>query len=82
MSGKERWRKPKKRLASGVKGTDRSSRFLKVRRDAIELNQEAIDKDRRLEGLHGVWTSLTETSGPDVYAQYGSLWQIEEGFRV
>ena len=74
--------KAKKRLASGVKGTDRSSRFLKVRRDAIELNQEAIDKDRRLEGLHGVWTSLTETSGPDVYAQYGALWQIEEGFRV
>ena len=74
--------KAKKRLASGVKGTDRSNRFLKVRRDAIELNQEAIDKDRRLEGLHGVWTSLTETSGPDVYAQYGALWQIEEGFRV
>lgn len=74
--------KARQRLASGVKGPGRSGRFLKVSRDAVQLNEAAIDKDRRLEGVHGVWTSLADTPGQEVYAQYGGLWQIEEGFRV
>ena len=72
----------KKRLAAGVKGSSRSSRFLKVSRDAVQLNEAAIEKYRQLEGLHGVWTSLKDTPCQEVYAQYGGLWQIEEGFRV
>ena len=75
-------KKAKQRLAAGVKGSSRSSRYLRVDRNAVQLKEAAIEKDRQLEGLHGVWTSLKETSCKEVYAQYGGLWQIEEGFRV
>ena len=75
-------KKARKRLASGVKGSGRNGRYLKVKRGAVKLNAAAIERDRQLEGLHGVWTSLKASSGQEVYAQYGGLWQIEEGFRV
>lgn len=74
--------KARKRLASGVKGSGRNGRYLKVKRGAVKLNAAAIERDRQLEGLHGVWTSLKASSGQQVYAQYGGLWQIEEGFGV
>ena len=75
-------KKATQRQAAGVKGSSRPGRYLKVDRDAVPLNEAAIEKDRQLEGLHGVWTSLEETSCREVYAQYGGLWPIEEGFRV
>ena len=71
-------KKARKRLASGVKGTGRNGRYLKV--NAVKLNAAAIERDRQLEGLHGV--SSLKGSGQQVYAQYRGLWQIEEGFRV
>ena len=72
----------RRRLAAQVKGSGRAGRFLKVDRNAIKLNEAAIKRDEQLEGLHGVWTSLKETSCKEVYARYRGLWQIEEGFRV
>ena len=72
----------KRRLASDVKGSGRRGRYLKVSRNAVTLNQTAIDRDAQLEGLHGVWTSLEDASMAEVYTRYGALWQIEEGFRV
>ncbi len=74
--------KAQKRLASGVKGSGQKGRYLNVNRNAVKLNAAAIEKDRQLEGLHAVWTSLKASSAAQVYAQYGGLWQIEEGFRV
>ena len=40
----------RKRLASGVKGSGRNGRYLKVKRGAVKLNAAAIERDRQLEG--------------------------------
>ena len=48
----------------------------------MSLNEEAIEKDQAFDGLHGLWTSLETLAPQEVYAQYGELWRIEEGFRV
>ena len=74
--------KAKKRLAQGIKGRGKGGRFLKVQKGAVSLNKEAIRKDRRFDGLHGIWTSLEAASPQEVYGHYGELWRIEEGFRV
>ena len=74
--------KARKRLSAGVKGVGKSGRFLKVKPDGVRLNEEAIAQDERFDGLHGVWTSLAEMKPAQVYAHYGELWRIEEGFRV
>ncbi|MXW15576.1 MAG: IS1634 family transposase [Rhodothermaceae bacterium] len=74
--------KVKKRLAQGVKGVGRSGRFLKVDPQGVRLDEAAIARDQNYDGLHGVWTSLTDLSPEQVYHHYGELWRIEEGFRV
>lgn len=74
--------KVKKRLKQAVKGTGKSGRFLKVKQDGVSLDQDAIARDRKYDGLHGVWTSLAELPPGQVYQHYGELWRIEEGFRV
>ncbi len=74
--------KVKNRLKQGVKGTGRSGRFLKVKQDGVSLDQAAIVRDEKFDGLHGVWTSLEDLTPEQVYQHYGELWRIEEGFRV
>ena len=74
--------KVKKRLAKGVKGNGRSGRFLRVDQDAVSLDEAAIEKDKKFDGLHGVWTSIEDLTPSQVYQYYGELWRIEEGFRV
>ncbi len=76
--------KAKKRLTAGIKGKGKGGRFLQVDRGAVRLNEEAIEKDKEFDGLHGVWTSLEASlaSPQQVVAQYRELWRIEEGFRV
>ena len=74
--------KVKKELTSGVKGKGRGGRFLKVDPSGVSLHEEAIARDAQYDGLHGVWTSLPDMKAASVYAQYGELWRIEEGFRV
>ncbi len=74
--------KVKKELTSGVKGKGRGGRFLNVDPSGVSLHEEAIARDAQYDGLHGVWTSLPDMKAASVYAQYGELWRIEEGFRV
>ena len=47
-----------RRLAHGTKGSGKRGRFLTVNRDAVVLNEEAIDRDVSFDGRHGVRTSL------------------------
>ena len=75
-------KKVKKRLVQGVKGVGRTGRFLKVDPDGVQLDEAAIAKDEKYDGLHGVWTSLKKLPCERVYHYYGELWRIEEGFRV
>ncbi len=74
--------KVKKRFAKGVKGNGRSGRFLRVDQDAVSLDEAAIEKDKKFDGLHGVWTSIEDLTPSQVCQYYGELWRIEEGFRV
>ena len=76
--------KCKRRLTQGIKGSGKRGRFLKVDRNAVALDQDAIDRDACFDGLHGVWTSLDRDNHPaqHIYAYYEEWWRIEEGFRV
>lgn len=76
--------KARKRLCEGIKGSGRRGRYLKVEKGAVSINEEAIRRDERFDGLHGVWTSLEVEghSAEEVYRYYGELWRIEESFRV
>ncbi len=64
----------------GVKGTGRAGRFLHIEQDGV--TEAAIEKGKKFDGLHGVWTSLEDPSPERIYQYYGELWRIEEGFRV
>ena len=64
-------------MAAGIKG--KGGHFLKVNQGAVHLNEDAIRKDAQFDG---VWTSLESETPSQVYAHYGELWQIEEGFLV
>lgn len=71
-----------KRLEGGIKGNGRRGRFLKIESGAVSIDEEAVERDKKFDGLHGVWTSLERESAEEVYRHYGELWRIEEGFRV
>lgn len=72
------------RMARGIKGNGRRGRFLKIESGAVSIDEEAVRRDGKFDGLHGVWTSLERErhSAEEVYGHYGELWRIEEGFRV
>lgn len=75
--------KARKRISKTLKGNGRRARFIKVDRDGVCINEEAILRDEKFDGLHGVWTSLGKEHPPRaVYEHYGELWRIEESFRV
>ena len=47
------------------------------------INEEAILRDEKFDGLHGAWTSLGKEHPPrDVYEHRGELWRVEKSFRV
>ena len=56
--------KLKRSLTQGIKGSGKRGRFLKVDRNAVELNQDAIDRDACFDGLHGVWTQPGSRKSP------------------
>ena len=75
--------KARERISKTLKGNGRRARFIKVDRDGVCINEEAILQDEKFDGLHAVWTSLGKEHSPrDVYEHYGELWKIEESFRV
>lgn len=62
----------------------RPGKFLTLATGSLRLNREAIRRDEQYDGLHGVWTSLSEAEASDaqVRSHYAELWRIEQGFRV
>lgn len=48
----------------------------------ITLNEEAIQKDRRLAGYNMLVTSEYKMEDTHIYEAYHNLWRIEESFRV
>ena len=68
--------KVKKRLTQSVKGPGRSGRFLKVDPEGVQLDEAAIARDEKYDGLHGVWTSLKDlppNGSIIIMASYGGL---------
>ncbi len=55
----------------------------RARKDSQD-REEAVQRDEKFDGLHGVWTSLPadKYDASRIYDCYGELWKIEEGFRV
>ena len=47
-----------------------------------KINQEAIDKERRLAGYNLLVTSETKMSEREIYETYHNLWRIEESFKI
>ena len=47
-----------------------------------KINQEAIDKERRLAGYNLLVTSETKMSEHKIYETYHNLWRIEESFKI
>ena len=70
-----------RRLDTAVRGRGRTGRFIKADAGALSIDDAAVVRDARFDGLHGLWTSL-EDPGPDIRARYAELWRIEHGFRV
>ena len=62
----------------------RPGKFLTLATGSLRLNREAIQRDAQYDGLHAVWTSLSEAEASDaqVRTHYAELWRIEQGFRV
>ena len=71
----------RKRLTADVKGRGRAGRFIRVKEGALSINDDAVTRDARFDGLHGLWTSLDDPA-PEIRAHYAELWRIEHGFRV
>ncbi len=69
------------RLAKGVKGKGRAARYLRIRKGAVSLDQTKVAEDALFDGVHGVWTSLSDPPAT-VRAHYAGLWQIEHSLRV
>jgi hypothetical protein len=56
------------------------ARFLKIAKDAVSINQEAIQRDQRLDGKF-VLTTNTDMPATEVALTYKSLWRVERTFR-
>jgi transposase len=46
------------------------------------IDQDKIDKEALWDGLHGVFTNITDLSALEVLSHYHGLWQVEESFRI
>jgi transposase len=47
-----------------------------------DLNEKAIEEDKRLAGYNLLVTSETQMSATEIYEAYHNLWRIEESFRI
>ena len=74
--------KAEEKIAKGEPLGRHPGRFLKRKRDAVTLNRKAIERDALFDGLHGIWTSLSQPPASQIRAHYAELWRIEQGFRV
>ncbi|WOQ15464.1 IS1634 family transposase [Raineyella sp. W15-4] len=71
------------KIAAGKAPVSRA-RFLKVAGADKQLNQDTIDRARRLAGLKGYVTNLPVATmdGQAVITAYHDLWQVEASFRL
>lgn len=56
------------------------ARFLKIAKNSVSINQEAVQRDARLDGKF-VLTTNTDMPASEVALTYKSLWRVERTFR-
>jgi len=58
-------------------------RFVKeTTKSTYKLNEELIEKDKRLDGLKGYCTNIKDVSASLIVDRYKDLWIIEKSFRI
>ncbi|HNG07155.1 MAG TPA: transposase [Saprospiraceae bacterium] len=62
----------------------RKTKFTKTGKQQLELNEELIEKTRKLLGIKGYYTNLEETIADNrtIIERYHELYRIEQAFRV
>jgi hypothetical protein len=63
-----------------VVGNKGFARFLRVDKNALSIDRQAIERDARLDGKFVLRTS-TDLDTPEVAKAYKSLWRVERAFR-
>lgn len=58
------------------------AKFVSVNANMVSLNDALIARTRKLLGVKGYYTNLTDVPNADIIAHYHSLWNIEQAFRV
>jgi len=66
--------------AKSMIGNRGFARYLKTQRGSIELNEDAIEREARLDGIFVLATN-TELPPAQVAQSYKSLWRVERTFR-
>lgn len=58
-------------------------RFINVRGDAVlTIDEDKVASAARWDGIHGIVSNVKNMSAGELRAQYRSLWEIEECFRI
>lgn len=70
----------KKRGAKSLVSNGGFARFLKIEKDSVSLNQQAVKEDVRYDGRF-VLTTNTDLSPEEVRKTYKELWRVERIFR-
>lgn len=62
----------------------RKTKFAKAGKQQLELNEELIEKTKKLLGIKGYYTNLEEETADDktIIERYHELYRIEQAFRV
>ncbi len=65
-------------------GKNKKLKFTTTKGEKIELNQQLIDKTKKLLGIKGYYTNLDESlvDNQTIIARYHELYKIEQAFRV
>ena len=58
----------------------RYGKYLKVEGARVEIDEERVRKEARLDGVFGYWTN-TELNAKELLEAYRNHWQVEDAFR-
>lgn len=72
--------KPKQGSANNVLNTP-AKMYMSTNGTAV-LDEIKISGAEQWDGIHGVITNITTDNPQDILSRYGSLWRIEEAFRI
>lgn len=58
-------------------------KYIKAKDKAnVEIDLDKITQDQQWDGLHGVFTNITDFNPQQILSHYRGLWQVEESFRI